>query len=246
MQKTELATDDGTCPTYVFRPTTGAGPWPAVLFFMDGIGIRPALFDIAQRIADGGYVVVMPDVFYRAGAYTAPEPAKLFSDPEFRKTWASTYIASANRDNVMRDTRAVLGFIDRLSDVVQGKVGTTGYCMGGALSLAAAAYYPDRVAAAAAFHPANLATDQPTSPHLLAPKIKGRVLVAGATEDANFPDEQRKKLDDALSAAGVQHTVEKWPAKHGWVPSDTPVHDPEQAARHDRELLELYRATLAD
>jgi carboxymethylenebutenolidase len=209
---------------------------------MDGIGIRRALFDMAQRIADGGFVVVMPDLFYRAGAYTAPEPAKLFGDMEFRKTWSTTMIATANQANVMRDTRAVLGFVDRLADVEQGAVGTTGYCMGGGLSLAAAGFYPDRVAAAASFHGGNLATDTPTSPHLLAPKIKARVLVAAAEND---PADQLAKLHSALTEAGVEHTAEVWPAKHGWVPGDTPVHDSEQAARHDRELLALFRATLS-
>ena len=90
-----VPTPDGTCPTYVFRPQRGTGPWPAVIVYMDGIGIRPALFELAARIADGGYVAVLPDLFYRAGAYTAPEPKVLFSDAEFRKAWGAKYIATA-------------------------------------------------------------------------------------------------------------------------------------------------------
>jgi carboxymethylenebutenolidase len=125
--------------------------------------------------------------------------------------------------------------------VKQPKVGTTGYCLGGGLSLAAAGNFPDRVAAAASFHGGRLATDAPDSPHLLAPKMKAKVYVAGATDDPSFPEDMKSRLIDALARAGVDHTVETWPARHGWVPSDTPVHDPAQAERHFRTLFDLFQ-----
>jgi carboxymethylenebutenolidase len=128
--------------------------------------------------------------------------------------------------------------------VKQSKVGATGYCLGGRVSFAAAAHFPDQIAAAAAFHPSRLVTDDPDSLHLLAPRIKARVLVAAATEDANFSVEQQRRLDEALTAAGVQHTVEMWPARHGWVPGDTPAHDPQQAERHWQTLLKFFQETL--
>ena len=234
---------------------------------MDGIGIRPALDPIAQRIADHGYFVVLPDMFYRVGPYVAPDPAKLFADPELRAEWFKKIGAARNQDNLRADIEAFLAFFDRQSDVKGPKVGTTGYCMGGRISVLAAGWFPERIAAAGSFHPAGLATDDadsphllasqmkakvyvggasddPTSPHLLAPKIKARVYVAGAIEDANFPDEQKQKLDEALTAAGVQHVIETYPARHGWVPSDTPVHDPAQADRHYSELFKLFDETL--
>jgi carboxymethylenebutenolidase len=116
--------------------------------------------------------------------------------------------------------------------------------MGGAISLAAAGFYPERVAAAASFHGSYLASDAPTSPHLLAPKMKAAVYVAGAMEDASFTDAMKQRLADALAAAGVDHTVETYPARHGWVPRDTPVHDPVQAARHFDAMLALFDRTL--
>jgi len=239
----DIATEDGTCRASVFRPT-GKGPWPGVLFFMDGIGYRPALFDIAERIAEHGYVVLLPDLFYRAGAYEPPDPKRLFTDPALRAEWHAKLFSTVSQDKIMRDTRAFLDYLATDEDVRQPHVGTTGYCMGGAFSLSAAGFYPERVAAAASFHGARLATDDPTSPHLLAPKMKARIYIAGAIEDASFPDDMKQRLDDALTDAHIAHTVETYPAKHGWVPSDTPVHDPAQAERHFQALFGLFDSAL--
>ncbi len=144
----------------------------------------------------------------------------------------------------MRDTRAFLAYLAAQPDVRQPHVGTTGYCMGGRFSLAAAGHFPDRVVAAAAYHPGNLASDAPDSPHLLAAAIRGEIYVGGATADPNFPDEQKERLDQALAAAGVRHTIETYPARHGWVPSDLPVHDPVAAERHWDTLLALLARNL--
>lgn len=211
---------------------------------MDGIGIRPALDPIAQRIADHGYFVILPDMFYRVGPYTAPEPGKLFADPELRAEWFKKISAARDQNNLRSDIEAFLAFSSTQKDVKGTKVGTTGYCMGGRISVLAAGWFPERIAAAGAFHPSGLATDDPDSPHLLAPKIKAKVYVAGATDDAGFDDAHRKRYDDALAAAGVDRTVLAYPAKHGWVPSDTPVHDAGQAERHFEALFTLFDATL--
>ena len=130
-------------------------------------------------------------------------------------------------------------------DVKPGKVGTTGYCMGGGMVLRAAGTFPDRIGAAAAFHGGNLATDQADSPHLLAPKIKAKVYVAGADEDAGFPPEQADRLRDALNAAGVDNEVTIYKgAKHGYAPTDMPVYDREASERHWREMVKLFDETL--
>lgn len=232
--KIELKTEDGTCPAYEYGDRTS----PKVLVFMDGIGIRPAMLAVAERIAQHGFFTLLPDLYYRAGAYEPMDAKTLFSDPTKLAELRTRFMSAATQANIMKDTRV---FLDYLGG---DKVGTTGYCMGGGLSLAAAAFYADRIAAAASFHGGRLATDDPTSPHLLAPKMKARVYVAGAIEDASFPDEQKQKLEEALSAAGVKHVIETYPARHGWVPSDTPSHDPAHAERHFTELFKLFDETL--
>ena len=240
----EIKTQDGMCPASVFRPA-GTGPWPAVLVYMDGIGIRPALFDLGERLAGNGYFVLMPDVFYRAGAYPPNDAKALFGNPEVRKVWMEKYASTGTAANVMRDTKAYLEFLDRQPDVARGKIGTTGYCMGGGLSLTAAGTYPDRIAAAASYHGGRLATDAPDSPHLLAPQIKARVYVAGAVEDASFPDDMKQKLMDAFKQAGTDGVVETYPgAKHGWVPTDTPAYNAAAAERHWKTLVALFDAKL--
>jgi carboxymethylenebutenolidase len=110
----------------------------------------------------------------------------------------------------------------------------------------AAGTFPDRIAAAAAFHPGHLATDAPDSPHLLAPKMRGvKLYLAGAVEDPSFPDDMKRRLEEALTAAGVDHRLETYAGmRHGWVPSDTPVHSPEGAERHFQALLEFYASAL--
>jgi carboxymethylenebutenolidase len=244
-EETTIPTRDGSCRASVFTPVAGGSPWPAVLMYMDGIGYRAALFGMAQRLADAGYLVLLPDLFYRAGPYEAPDPKLVFTDPATREAWRK-FIGSASVASAMSDTAAFLDWLDARRDVRPSKIGTTGYCLGGRFSLAAAGHHPTRVAAAASFHGANLASDAPDSPHLLAPQMTGaKIYVAGAVEDASFPDDMKARLADALVAAGVDHRIETYAGlRHGWVPSDTPVHDPEGAERHFRALFDLFGSAL--
>lgn len=238
----QLRTADGTCPAHVFHPDD-AGPWPGVLMLMDGIGMRQAIVDMGQRLADAGYYVLLPDLFYRVGI-VAMDPKKLFSDPDVQKDWMARVLPAASNVNMMRDMPTFFDHLAAQPSVKQPKFGTTGYCMGGRISFAAAGHFPDRIAATASYHGGGLATDAPDSPHLLAPAIKSRVYIGGAIEDRGFDDAQKARLERALSAAGVDHVIETYQARHGWVPSDTPVHDPVAAERHWETLIDLFGKTL--
>src|SRR5215471_20222117 len=137
MIKVAIETNDGTCPSYVYKPS-GAGPWPAVLVFMDGLGIRPAMLELGERLAGNGYFVLLPDLFYRSGPYEPMDPHAVFSDPEQRKVLMEKYFSTATPSNMMSDTRAFLDYLAAQPDVRPGGIGTTGYCMGGSISLRAA------------------------------------------------------------------------------------------------------------
>jgi len=241
--KTTIGTNDGTCPAYVYRPDEN-GPWPAVLVFMDGLGIRPAMLEIGERLATHGYFVLLPDLYYRSGPYEPMDPHRVFADAEQRKTLMTRFMSLATPANVMADTKFFLDYLATQRDVKPGGIGTTGYCMGGLMSLTAAGTYPDRIVAAASYHGGRLATDAPDSPHRLAPNIKARVYVAGAIEDQTFPDDMKARLETALSDAGVDHNIETYPAKHGWVLRDTPVYDATAAERHWKTLLALFGAMM--
>ncbi len=243
MNKIEIKTLDGNCPSYVYRPLAG-GPWPAVLIFMDGLGIRPAMLEVGERLATHGYYVLLPDLFYRSGPYEPMDPHAVFTDPEKRRILMTKFFALATQANIMSDTRAFLDYLAAQPDVKRGGIGTTGYCMGGLMSLTAAGTYPDRIVATASYHGGRLATDAPDSPHLLAPKIKSRVYIAGAIEDQSFPDDMKDRLEEALTEAGVDHKIETYQAKHGWVLRDTPVYDAAAAERHWQTLVALFDATL--
>jgi len=155
------------------------------------------------------------------------------------------YSTTGNR-RAAEDTEAFLALIDSRSDVSGSKIGTTGYCMGGGISLTVAGTYPDRVAAAASFHGGGLASDSDQSPHLLAPKMKARVYVAGADQDDSYPLEMAEKLEKTLTDAQVDHRCEIYEgALHGWTMADFPIYNEPAAERHWRELLALFKETLA-
>ncbi len=243
-QTIDIETTDGVCPAHIFAPEDDR-PHPGVVLFMDAGGVRPALVEMAERLASGGYVVLLPDLYYRSG-YSVANAATLFSDPVVRADWFARIRPTLAPAHVMRDMPAFLAVLDAHPRVRRGAIGTTGYCLGGGLSLSAAGTFPDRVAAAASYHGGGLATDAPDSPHLLAPRMKARVYVGGATGDSGFDDAQKERLHQALATAGVEHTIETYNAKHGWVPSDTAVHDAEEAERHWDTLFALLRGALRD
>jgi len=240
----KIPTPDGDARAYTFHPE-GAGPWPAVIFFMDAPAIRPSLFQMCERLASNGYFVLLPDMFWRAGPYEPINLREAMKDEETRRAVFGKFMASTDPEKSTRDTGAFLDWLSKQPMVKGAKVGCTGYCMGGGLALRAAGNFPDRIVAAAAFHGGRLATDAPDSPHLLAPKIKAKVYVAGADEDAGFPPEQADRLREALTVAGVENTVEIYAgAKHGYAPPDMPVYNEEAAERHWREMLSLFAETL--
>ncbi len=239
-----ITTRDGQCPAYVFQPE-GQGPWPAVIVYMDAPAIRPALFAFGERIAAHGYYVLLPDLFYRDGPYEPMDPSKLFSDEAVRNALFAKMGKCSNPEAARTDSAAFLDFLSAQPEVKGGKVGVTGYCMGGRLSLMAAGNFPDRVAAAGSFHPGNVATDDPASPHLLAPKMKAKVYVGGADQDRGFPPEQKDRLQKALTDAGVDARVEIYEgAMHGYTMPDLSVYDHDAAERHWREMFALFDSAL--
>lgn len=240
---TTITTPDGICPAAIFTPIDIAGPWPAVIFFMDGFGIRASMWEMGQRLADAGYLVLLPDMYYRMQD-KPPAPDQVRADPQQRERMMK-FVGSLNRDRKISDARAFIDFLSSRPDVRGTRFGVTGYCMGGNIALTAAGAFPDRFAVIASFHGSNLATDQPDSPHLFAGNITGRVYVAGASGDASFPAEQKERLEQSLTTAGVDHVIESYPgARHGFAVPDHPAFNPVAAERHWLTLFKLLRETL--
>jgi carboxymethylenebutenolidase len=242
-EQVTIRTADGDCPTYVVTPE-GTGPWPAVIIYMDALGMRPALLDIATRLAENGYLALLPDLFYRSIPYQIPTPTEVFAKGEFMKI-IGPLMEKTGPDKAAADTRNYLDYLDTRDDVKGEKIGTVGFCMGGGMALAAAGTYPDRVAAAASYHGGNIASDKPNSPHLLAPRMKGEIYVAGADNDHSYPPEMHEKLKKAFDEAGVNYRAEIYPgAQHGWMKPDFPIYNEEAAERGWREMLALFARNL--
>jgi carboxymethylenebutenolidase len=241
-QQVSIQTKYGICRAWVFAPE-GKGAWPGVIFYMDGFGIRPALMEMASHISKQGYVVLLPDLFYRFGSYGPLVPKEVVKG-DFNAI-VGPLMASTDNHTAAEDTAAFLSYLESRNDVAGDQVGTVGFCMGGGMALTAAGFYPDRVAAAASFHGGKLATDLPTSPHLMASKIKAEVYVAGADKDQNYPPEMAQRLEDAFTQAGVRHKSEIYAGKlHGWMKPDHPVFDAQGAERGWKELFALFARTL--
>jgi carboxymethylenebutenolidase len=244
MQRTDVqvTTPDGTCPVVIVTPD-GDGRWPAVILFPDAGGVRAAILAMGEHLASLGYVAFVPEMYYRHGDYRPFDVETVFADADERNRLMSM-ATSVTKAMAASDAGAFLDHLATLPHVAGAKVGTTGYCMGGGLSLTAAAHHPDRIVAAASFHGGMLASDAPDSPHLAVGRITGRVYVAAAKEDGSFPPEQAQRLEEALTSAGVEHTIETYPALHGFAVPDNPTYDAEADARHWRALADLYGATL--
>lgn len=237
-----LATPDGPMLAYEVAPATTEGKRGAVLFFMDGLGYRPALFAMADRLADAGYRVLLPDLYHRLGERVHFDPAWMTIPEkvgEIRKT-----IGSLTADMVMSDVAAALDALASRADVDPSRIGAVGYCMGGRNAFVAATRFPTRLRATASIHPGGVVTADPASPHLAAARSEARMYFGIAKDDVFFTREQADAFEAQLASLGKRFQIEHYAARHGWAVPDTPVHDPAEAERHWRAVLALFRAEL--
>jgi carboxymethylenebutenolidase len=239
----EIRTGDGTCPAALCTPDQ-EGSWPAVIMFPDAGGMRDTMRQMGERLSRLGYVVLVPDFYYRSGPYEPIDMRSAFEDKEAMER-IMAMVRSYTGDMVVRDAGAFVDYLDSRPEKTPGGIGTTGYCMGGRLSLIAAGALGGRIAAAASFHGGNIAKeDDPGSPHHKAGAIKATVYVAGAIEDQSFSDDQKDCLEKALTEAGVAHTIETYPAHHGFAVPDNASFDEAAAERHWQAMENLFGSVL--
>ncbi|AGZ46656.1 dienelactone hydrolase family protein [Actinoplanes friuliensis] len=247
MRKTmvDVPTEDGVADAYFVRPD-GDGPFPGVLFYMDAFGLRPRLFEMADRIAERGYAVLAPNLFYRSSRSPVADLSGL-GDAEERGKIFGQLMPMMQLVDTAAITRDTKGYLDFLAAEGQagGKVAIVGYCMGGTNALKAIEAYPERIVALASFHGARMATEEPDSPHLQVGKITGEVYFAHADHDHAMPQDQIDRLEAALDAADVRFRSEVYAgAEHGFTMSDTAAYSPEGEKRHWEKLFELLDNTL--
>jgi carboxymethylenebutenolidase len=239
----EITARDGVADAYVARPDDDAHP--GVLFIVDAFGLRPTIEEMAHRIAADGYVVLAPNVFYRAGRSPLLEVADL-TDAEQRTRFFQSLqplIAQLTQERLVADGGA---YLDYLAEVASpGPVAITGYCMGGRLGWRIAAAHPDRVTALAAFHTGGLVTDAPESPHRSAGDLDATLYFGFADQDPGMTAEQIATLERVLQEVGARYCSEVYEgAEHGYTMADTTAYDEDARERHFRALRALLEQTL--
>lgn len=237
-----IKTPNGTADAALYTPKK-AGTFPAVLMWPDIMGLRPAFRDMGRRLAGEGYVVLVPNPFYRSKKAPVIEGPIDFSNPAQREILSGYRKAITSVSN---DAKAFLAFLDSQPKTnKRRKAGVQGYCMSGAFAFETAATLPDRIGAVASFHGGGLVTKDPTSPHLLIPKTKARFAVLVAQNDDAKDPQAKDVLKASFAAAQRPAIVEVYPADHGWTVPGGQVYDAVQAERAWSELLKLYRVALA-
>lgn len=239
----EVKTADGIADSVLFHPS-GKGAWPAVLIWTDIAGLRPAFREMGRRLAGQGYVVLVPNPFYRSVKGVVATPGFDFSKPEDRAR-VMGYRGAMTNAGIDSDAQAYVAFLDAQPQTSKKKkVGVQGYCMGGPLSFRTAAAVPGRIGAVGSFHGGGLTTKNPDSPHLLIPKTNAGYLVAVAQNDDKAQPDSKDILKAAFAEAKKTATVEVYPAAHGWCVKGSQVYNEAEAERAWAELSKLYKAKL--
>ncbi len=243
----QVTTAAGVCDAALIHPEKGS--WPGVILFTDVFGLRPTMRDMAKRLAANGFTVLVPNPFYRTA-----KPPGLSIDIDFNnpadRAKMDALRAPLTSEAVMQDAAAYVKFLDAQS-MVQGhaKMGVFGYCMGGPMTLQAAAANPDRIGAGASFHGGGLVTDKPDSPHRLVPKIKAQYYFGIAMNDDQRQPDAKTQLDEAFKAAHLPAKIEVYAGcLHGWcvkdmpkTPGKPPIYNAPQAERAWGELVSLFK-----
>jgi carboxymethylenebutenolidase len=240
----EIKTPDGTADAYFVHPVKGKHP--GVLIWPDIFGLRPAFKQMATRLAESGYSVLVINPFYRTQkAPTAPANPD-FNDPPTRQA-LMTLAGTLSATTAVTDAKAFIPYLDSQHSVdKKRKIGTTGYCMGGPFVFRTAAAFPDRIGAGATFHGGGLVTDKPESPHLLIPQMKAHFLIAIAENDDQRQPEAKTVLREAFDKAKLPAEIEVYAGTiHGWCPPDAKVYNQDQAEKAWSRMLALFSSSLA-
>ncbi|WP_255770007.1 dienelactone hydrolase family protein [Pseudarthrobacter sulfonivorans] len=244
----EIQAAAGPAEALVVRPGTGEGPFPGVILYMDAFGLRPRIEEMAQRIADWGYVVLAPNVFYRDGSAAELAPTVDMTTPEGRAAAGNAAfprVGHLTADKALPDIDAWVAALETLDGVAPGPIGTFGYCMGARLAVRTATAHPEVVAACGGFHGGGLATDGADSPHLGLGNARARFVFGHADHDQSMDADAVARLGSALDAAGLKASNEVYTgAPHGYTMADTSMFHADATERHFTELRALLDATL--
>ncbi len=237
-QRIEVATPEGSMTTFVYHPTHD-GPHPVVLYLMDAPSIRPALRDMAARLASAGYYVMLPYLFYRGGPYR--EFGASDEDMHQRRELMGT----VDPTNIISDCSALLEVAASDPAAGDGPLGAVGFCMSGGLVISLARAWPERVTAVASIHGAWLVTERDDSPHLGLDRLTAEVYLGWCADDPTAPVEDKATLEAALQEAGVDYTLDFFTdAVHGYAPPGSDRYQRDASELHWERVHSLFRRRL--
>ena len=247
IQSIEIQTADGLCDAWLAQPNS-KGPWPGVIFSMDAVGPRSTLKDMAERLASSGYVVLLPNLFYRMKHAPIVSgvnfPAQVADLPKILEQ-IMPLVESFDSQKGLEDMGVFTEFLAKQPQVRSGKLGIFGYCMGGAMAIRTAARYPEKFAAVASFHAGGLVSDDQNSPHRLLPTIQASLYVGHADQDPHMNSDQIQVFDRAVAAMAAPHKTELYTgAHHHFTMVDLPAYNADAAERHWKRLLQLLKDNL--
>lgn len=244
-QLIEIKTLDGLCETFLAYPEK-VQKLPVVLFFMDGIGLRPRIYEMVEKIAAQGYLVIAPHLFYRErklpvidykAFYNEATRADVFKEI---RAMSGRYTADMGKS----DAEEFLKFAKCFPIADSSRIAAVGYCMGGGQAIRAGGNFPDSFKAIASFHGGNLATDSETSPHLYFKKMKAELYIAYADKDSSMPPEMIEKVESALKETTLVYKTELYPnCLHGWTMADLPAYNKAGEEKHFHTLFDLLQRT---
>lgn len=237
-REVDITTPEGRMKTFLFHPEHD-GPSPVVLYLMDAPSIRPALRDMAARLASAGYYVMLPFLYYRGSEYR--EFGLSDEDMHARKELMGTVTPV----NIVGDAGALMEFADADPAARGGKIGVVGFCMSGGLAVSVARAFPDDVAAAASIHGAWFVKDTPGSPHVGLERVRAELYFGWCDNDPTAPAADRDVMEDAMRRAGVRYTID-WltDAVHGYAPPGTERYDRHASELHWERVHSLLRRNL--
>ncbi len=242
-QEFEIGMPDGMAGGLLYQPAE-RGDWPGVILFTDIGGIRASQRAMAARLCSEGYVVLMPNLFYRTGSPPFFEPGAAVGDEKFAKR-REELSSPLTPQSFEQDASTYVDFFAHQQTVRKGLFGVIGLCFAGALMLRMAAVRPVQIASGASFHGSRLCTHEPTSPHLLLPEIKAHLYFGHAAQDNSMPQSSIENFNHALQTWGGKYQSEVYDGtRHGWTVIDNPVYNPPQAERAFNTLKRLFAETL--
>lgn len=238
----QIAAADGVTDAVLYAP--GEGAHPGLLFYTDIFGVRPANQGMARRIAEQGYTVLMPNIFYRYGKPPFAGANFKWGEPESMKIIHGLFGALTGAMMEKDAPHYVKALLER-PEVSGSKIAVVGYCFSGAMALRTAAVCADQVAAAASFHGGHLVTSGPDSPHSHIPQVKGELYFGHAVQDDLMPPDAVETLNGALKVWGGKYQSEVYEgARHGWTVPGRDIYDEKQAERHYEKLFDLLKRNL--